>query len=254
LAESDLIDGELEASMEVARRLTSLGRAARSEAGVKVRQPLSRALVFLPPGSPQPPAGIVEEELNVDRLDDAGELSDVLRFELVPNFKTVGPRLGESVKHLKPALGRLDGVQAAKDLEAGRSVTVALPEGTVDLGPEDLELRVKAQEGFAVSREGGEVVALDLTLDEELIRRGLVRDVIRQIQELRKSTGLELADRVELTLHGLDDLQETDLTLVASEVLANSLVRGPGSGEGHVLELEDRPEVTVWLTKASIEN
>jgi isoleucyl-tRNA synthetase len=98
----------LEASMEVARRLTSLGRAARAEAGVKVRQPLARALVFLPAGSPAPPPGIVEDELNVDGLEEANELSEVLRFELVPNFKALGPRLGESVKHVKGALASLE--------------------------------------------------------------------------------------------------------------------------------------------------
>lgn len=250
VAEVSLMNPDLEASMEVARRLTSLGRAARSEAGVKVRQPLSRALVFLPPGSPAPPPGIVEDELNVDRLDDAGELSDVLRFELVPNFKTLGPRLGESVKHLKPSLARLDGAQVAKALEEGRSVTLELPDGPVDLGPEDLELRVKANEGFAVSRDGGEVVALDLALDEGLLRRGLVRDVIRQIQELRKSSGLELADRIMLTVEGLEDLTEDDLSLIANEVLALSVARGPGTGGGAVLELEDRAPATAWLEKA----
>ena len=239
----------LEGSMAVARRLTSLGRAARSEAGVKVRQPLSRALVFLPPGSPAPPAGIVEDELNVDALDDAGELSDVLRFDLVPNFRTLGPRLGESVKHLKGALAALDGAAVAKELEAGRSISVTLPEGAVDLAPEDLELRVRANEGFAVSRDGGEVVALDLTLDAELLRRGLVRDVIRQIQELRKSTGLELADRIELHLHGLDELSDDDLAAIGAEVLAVSVLRGSGTGEGSPLELEDHPEVTAWVVR-----
>jgi isoleucyl-tRNA synthetase len=248
--EGGLIDPGLEASMEVARRLTSLGRAARSEAGVKVRQPLSRALVFLPPGSASPPPGIVEDELNVDALDDAAELSEVLRFELVPNFKAVGPRLGESVKHLKAALAALDGAWAAKELEEGRSVLVALPDGAVELGPEDLELRVKAQEGFAVSREGGEVVALDLQLDEDLIRRGLVRDVIRQIQELRKTSGLELSDRIEVHLGGLDDLEGADLDLVGAEVLATGVHRGVGVGEGIELELEDRGEARVWIRKA----
>ena len=249
-ADASLVDADLEASMAVARRLTSLGRAARAEAGVKVRQPLARALVFLPPGSPAPPAGVVEDELNVDRLDDAGDLSQVLRFELVPNFKLVGPRLGESVKHLKPALAKLDGAEAARELEAGRTVTVVLPDGPVELGADELELRVKGHEGFAVSREGGEVVALDLALDEDLIRRGVVRDVIRQIQELRKSTGLELADRITLTLANLDELSDDDLSLISAEVLAESVSRGAGAGEGHELELDGRPSATAWLSKS----
>ena len=247
--DATLINADLEASMDVARRLTSLGRAARAEAGVKVRQPLARALVFLPLGCPAPPAGIVEDELNVDAIDDAGDLSDVLTFELVPNFKAVGPRLGESVKHLKAALMALDGASAAKELEEGRSVTVELPDGAVVLGPDDLELRVRSQEGFAVSREGGEVVALDLTLTEDLVRRGLVRDVIRQVQELRKSTGLELADHIALSLVGLDDLTDEDLELIAAEVLADQVERSPGTGEPHLLDLEDREGASVWLER-----
>ncbi len=247
-----LIDPQLEASMSVARRLTSLGRAARADAGVKVRQPLARALVFLPAGSPQPPSGIVEEELNVDALEEAGELSLVLTFELVPNFKTVGPRLGESVKYLKPALGKLDSVEAARLLESGSSISVTLPDGEIQLGPDDVELRVKSQEGFAVSREGGEVVALDLTLNDELIRRGLVRDVIRQIQELRKSSGFELSDRIELDLDGADDLDESDLELLATEVLALSIRRGAGEGEGHLLDLDDHDTLRVWLSPGNV--
>jgi len=247
LAKPGLIDPGLEASMAVARRLTTLGRAARAEAGVKVRQPLARALVFLPAGSPRPPTGVVEDELNVDALDEAGELTDVLRFELVPNFKALGPRLGESVKHLKAALASLDGAAAARELDAGRPVTVELPDGPVELGSDDLELRVRSQEGFAVSREGGEVVALDLSLDESLIRRGLIRDVIRQIQELRKSTGLELADRIELDVDGLDDLDDDDLAVIGSEVLAVAVRRGSSDGDGHLLDLEERQNALVWI-------
>ncbi len=164
----------LEASMAVARRLTSLGRAARAEAGVKVRQPLARALVFLPASSPLPPAGIVEDELNVDHLEYGRELADVLTFELVPNFRTVGPRLGEAVKELKPALAALDSVAAAAALEANQPVTVTLSSGSFALTGDDLELRVRGQGGFAVSRDGAEVVALDLALDDDLLRRGVL--------------------------------------------------------------------------------
>ena len=107
-------DEDLEASMAVARRLTSLGRAARAEAGVKVRQPLARALVFLPTNSPHPPTGVVEEELNVDHLEYGQELAEVLSFELVPNFRSVGPRLGEAVKELRGALSALDAGEAGE--------------------------------------------------------------------------------------------------------------------------------------------
>jgi len=250
--EVDLIDRQLEAQMELARRLTSLGRAARSEAGVKVRQPLSRALVFLPSDAPAILYDMVAEELNVDEIDVADELSEVLEFELVPNFRTLGPRLGEQVKDLRPALTALDGAAAAAVLESGQSITLVLPGGPVELGPDDVQLRIRGQQGFAVSREGGEVVALDLTLDDSLRHRGLAREVVRLLQDLRKSTGLDVADHIHLHLEGLDMIEE-HFEYVAREVLADSISRGPGEGEATALELETDEgtiEAHVWLGKA----
>ncbi len=243
-------DLELEASMDVARRLTSLGRAARAEAGVKVRQPLARALVFLQPGSAFPPPGIVEDELNVDVLEYGTELAEVLRFELVPNFRTVGPRLGEAVKELKPALAAIDSVAAAECLERGETVSVTLSTGTFELGMDDLELRVKSQGGFAVSRDGGEVIALDLALDDALLRRGYLRDVVRQVQDLRKNSGLDVADRIVLYVSGVDDLAD-GFDVLASEVLATEVVSGEGEGEGCALELDDERHARAWIKKVS---
>ena len=241
-------DPELEASMDVARSLTSLGRAARADAGVKVRQPLARALVFLPPGSPAPPVGIVEDELNVDALEYGSELADVLTFELVPNFRTVGPRLGEAVKELKQALSSLDSVEAASALEHGGVVSVTLSTGTFELGGDDIELRVKGQGGYAVSRDGAEVIALDLTLDDTLVRRGYLREIVRQVQDLRKNSGLDVADRITLHLVGVDDLRDGFATL-ASEVLATEVLSSAGPGEGTRLELDDERDATAWVTK-----
>jgi isoleucyl-tRNA synthetase len=239
---------QLEASMDVARRLTSLGRAARAEAGVKVRQPLARALVFLPSGSTMPPEGIVEEELNVDVLEYGSELAQVLSFELVPIFRSVGPRLGEAVKELKPALLSLDSVAAAATLEAGGSVSVTLSTGTFELGGDDIELRVKGQQGFAVSRDGGEVVALDLALDDALLARGYLRDVVRQIQDLRKQSGFDVSDRIIVHVTGLDDLRD-GFELLASEVLAVEIICEEGLGEGTVLELDDGRQAMAWVTR-----
>jgi isoleucyl-tRNA synthetase len=242
------IDRELEDQMALARRLTSLGRAARGEAGVKVRQPLARALVFLPPGAPPLLESIVKDELNVDDIVLADELGEVLRFELVPNFKVLGPRLGAATRELKDALRHLDGMQAAATLESGGTVSVPLADGPVELGPDDVELRVQGQPGFAVSRERGEVVALDLVLDDDLRRRGLAREVVRLIQDLRKSSGLEVSDRIRLHLVGLDDLSGL-FDLVGREVLAVEVVPGGGNGPGTPLELEDHPGATAWVAK-----
>ena len=250
---SGRIDADLEAQMELARRLTSLGRAARSEAGVKVRQPLARALVFLPSNAPAILHDIVADELNVDAIDEAEELGDVLEFELVPNFKTLGARLRDEVKHLKPALAKLNGVEAAATLESGGSISLELPGGVVELSPEDVQLRVRGQQGFAVSREGGEVVALDLTLDDGLRKRGTAREVVRLVQDLRKTSGLNVSDRIHLWLDGLSSIADY-FDYIAREVLAVDVTSGVGEGEGEgtVLELDAESGLSAraWLRKA----
>jgi isoleucyl-tRNA synthetase len=243
------IDRDLEAQMALAVQLSSLGRAARSEAGVKVRQPLSRALVFLAPGSPPILADVVADELNVDevvRSEDLGELGDVLSLELVPNFRVLGPRLGDAVKEVRGALAALDAAASAAALEAGGAVTVELSGGPVALGPDELEVRVRGQAGFAVSREGGAVVVLDLTLDDDLRRRGLVRELVRHVQDLRKERGLEVSDRIRLWLTGADpDVFEP----VGREVLAVEVAVGPGRGEAARLSVDGTEGVRAWLEK-----
>ncbi|HEX4245797.1 MAG TPA: DUF5915 domain-containing protein, partial [Acidimicrobiales bacterium] len=256
--DTDAVDAALEEEMGLARRLSSLGRAARAEAGMKVRQPLARALVYLPPGSPGLPEGIVEDELNVDTVEATSELGDVLTYELVPNFKLLGPRLGKRVQQLRAAMGDVDAVAAAAALGEGRPVTVNLADGPVELGPDEVELRVKAQAGFAVSRDGAEVVALDLTLDTDLWSRGLAREVVRQVQDLRKASGLEVSDWIRLHLVGLDFLSPTLLELIGREVLATSVETtapaDPGNGEGIALELESEEGSSLaaraWVIKA----
>jgi len=156
------------------------------------------------------------------------------------------------VKDLRSALATLDGAAAAAALESGQSITLALPGGPVELGPDDVQLRVRGQQGFAVSREGGEVVALDLTLDDSLRHRGLAREVVRLLQDLRKHSGLDVADHIWLHLDGLAMIEE-HFDYIAGEVLADSIVQGAGDGEGSVLELEtDEGTIAAraWLRKA----
>jgi isoleucyl-tRNA synthetase len=122
---------------------------------------------------------------------------------------------------VQPALKALDGAVAAAALEEGQSLTVVLGGEPVELSPDDVVLRVRGQQGFAVSREGGEVVALDLDLDDGLRKRGLSRDVVRLVQDLRKASGLEVSS-------------------------------APGRGEGTLLELDDAllsGPVRVWVER-----
>jgi isoleucyl-tRNA synthetase len=242
----DALDEDLEARMATAREVVSLGRAARAEAGIKVRQPLRRALVFLPAGSPTPPAGVVEDELNVDRVEFSAELSDVLTYELHPNFRQLGPRLGPRAPLVRDALAALDPAEAARALEDGGEVVVHLGDEAVALGPDEVELRVRAEAGYAISRAGAEVVALDLELDDGLRRRGAIRELVRQVQELRKERGLDVSDHVELWLDGVT-LDDDERAVIAREVLADAVHTTSGRGDAARLELADGLAASVWL-------
>ena len=239
-------DLELERQMTLTRQLTSLGRSARADAGVKVRQPLARALVFLPPGSPTPFFEVIADELNVDVVEVAEDLGSVLHYEIVPNFKLLGPRLGEAVQHLRRALQTMDGHAAAALLEAGEPIVVDLEGTEVALSPAEVELRVSGEGSFAVTRDGAEVVALDLALTDALVDRGLCREIIRQVQELRRSSGFEVSDRIELRLIGASRL-EPYFALIAAEVLAVEVLEVPGEGEAAVIDLDGELEVFAWV-------
>jgi isoleucyl-tRNA synthetase len=240
---------DLEEQMALARHLVSLGRGARAQAGVKVRQPLRRALVALPPDSPALLSDLVAEELNVDSVEEADRIGELLSFDLVPNFRVLGPRLGEAVKSLRSALARVDAHQVVDRLEDGGTFRLDLPEGPVELGPDDIEVRVKGREGYAVSREGTAAVALDLVVDDDLRRRGLLRDVIRQVQSLRRDLGLAMSDRIGLELEGLDDLQ-ADAELIGREVLAVSVRFSTGAGTAHPIETDDGRAARAWVTSS----
>jgi isoleucyl-tRNA synthetase len=242
------LDPALEAQMAQARRLSSLGRAARSEAGIKVRQPLARALVLLRPGAPGLLEDIVADELNVDRVEVTAELGELVQFELVPNFRLLGPRLGSRAQEVRAALGTVDAATALARLESGEALEVVLSDGPVWLTPDEVELRARSQPGYAVSRDAGEVVALDLAIDDALRRRGLVRDLIRQVQDLRKDSGLEVTDRIRLYLDGADDLVGS-FDEIGREVLATEVIRGSDAGDGTPVELGDDTGLA-WIERA----
>jgi isoleucyl-tRNA synthetase len=243
-------DAGLAHEMAAVRRLVGLGRAARTEASVRLRQPLRRALL-LHPGvtlSPELKAEI-RDELNVRVLEDVDTLADLMTWTVVPNFRALGPRLGPKVNEVKAALAAADGASVRRALEADGFVEVAGER----LGPGDVEVRAGRHEEFALAQDGGWAVALDLELDDDLRAEGLARELVRELNDLRKRLDLALTDRVAVRLAPGPRTRaavESHQRWIAGEVLATSLdlAADPASlgPDAHALDVDGEP-LTVAL-------
>jgi isoleucyl-tRNA synthetase len=220
-----LIDVALDEAMAVARQIVSLGRQVRTAAKVRVRQPLRRAIVHVPGESRrlEPLLSLVAEELNVKDVGFAESAEELSGWRAKPNFRQLGPKLGRQVQEVAAALERDDGTLASA-LARDDSVTLSLGNGEkISLSPEDVELTQRTRSGWGVASDGAVTVALDLEPDQELRREGLARELVRAVQDLRKSAGLEVSDRIVLGIEAPGEIApalETHRDFLAQEVLA----------------------------------
>jgi isoleucyl-tRNA synthetase len=236
-----LIDPELSAQMALARRLVELGRSARSAAAVRTRQPLSRALVGAAGFGSLPLAlrELVADELNVhtlESLDSAG--GELVTYTVKPEFRSLGRRFRSDTPAVAAAISAADPAALAHEVASSSGAGTATVQveslGAVSLSAEDLVVTQTPLEGWGVAVAGGETVALDLSVSGELRAEGMAREVVRLIQEARKSDGLEVTDRIAVRWSAGDPDLAAALAahgeLIASEVLAVSF--GPGDGPG----------------------
>ena len=202
-ADDGAIDPTLESEMDLARRITSLGRAARVDAGVRTRQPLQRALVLLS-GGETPSGEVVAEiagELNVKRVETVRSLEGLLDYSVIPNFRTLGPRLGPRMPRVKALLEHADGAAVRHALEETGVFTLDVDGEPVQLTRDDVEVRAQQHEDLSLAQEGPLAVALDLALDDDLRAEGTARELVRIVNDLRKAMGLEISDRIRLVVH-----------------------------------------------------
>ena len=247
-------DAALLAAMAEARRLVGLGRQARTEAKVKVRQPLAMALVTVDPrlrGAVEPLLGLVAGELNVKQVAFAQGEDGLVAFRLVPNFRALGPRFGGQAPAVAAAVRAADAATLAPRLAEGGRVTLEVPGmGSIQLGADEVGVVEEPVTGWRVVREGTASVALDLEVTGELRREGLARDLVRAVQDLRKAAGLAVDDRIELAVKAEGEVAEAVAAhrdYLLGETLATALHRAP-QGDGHDARLEvDGQEVRLWL-------
>jgi isoleucyl-tRNA synthetase len=197
VADKSLINLELNAQVAMTRRVVELGRSARAESAIKIRQPLQRALISANGWStlPSDMKDQIADELNVIDLADIAEADgDLVDISVKANFKSLGAKFGKEVQDIAKAIAAIDATTLVKELRKSGSAQVATWE--IDLA--DLVITEVPKSGWMVASHDGESVALDLELTPALVEAGNVREVIRFIQERRKSDGFEIADRIKV--------------------------------------------------------
>ena len=173
----------------------------------------------------------VAAELNVKEVDEVDTLSGLMTWEVIPNFRALGPRLGPRLPALKAALAEADGTALRAQLLADGAIEVAGER----LGPDEVELRAQRHESFALAEDGGWAVALDLTVDDDLRAEGVARELIRAVNDLRKEADLALSDRIHLAVDGdqaVTDAAAAHRDRIASETLATRGGHRPVGGVG----------------------
>ncbi|MSO40714.1 MAG: isoleucine--tRNA ligase [Solirubrobacterales bacterium] len=202
---------ELEREMEVVRRTVELGRAARAHGKVKVRQPLRKAVIVASDDerdSIQRLSEIVVSELNVKELEFVHEEGDLVSYRVKPNYRALGPRFGSKMPQAAAAVEGLQASTVARVLDDGGEVGISVDGADHSLSAEEISLVMEPVEGYQVEAEAGHAVALALELDEELQLEGWAREIVHAVQGARKQAGLEVSDRIELSLDGDEELLE----------------------------------------------
>ena len=231
-ADEAFIDPTLSEQMALVRRLVELGRATRAESGVKTRQPLSRALVAASgfDALGEELRAQIAEELNVAGLASLSEVGgSLVDTTAKANFRALGKRFGKGVQAVAKAVAGTDAAALSAALRDG-TASVEVDGEPVALSPDEVIITETPREGWSVASDSGATVALDLAITPALRRAGLARDAIRLIQEARKNSGLDVADRIALRWLSSDAELSSALaehaSLVSDEVLATDFAEG----------------------------
>jgi isoleucyl-tRNA synthetase len=254
-----LYDEALNRDMRLIMKLASLGHGARNQAGIKVRQPLEQAAFAVSSQEEAQAlrkyADLLTDELNVKQVSVLGSAGEAVQYSLKPLPKQLGQKHKGSFPKVSWAVEALDAVSAAERLMNGQPVQVDVDGVTVEILPEEIEVRVESRSGLAVSSDGAYLAALSTALTAELILEGLAREFIRRMQDHRKQAGFEITDRIHLIVHATPQLIqaiETHRANIMGEILATELTCLPLPEEGTSVHLEfDNEKASVSVSKSA---
>ncbi|UCC43906.1 MAG: class I tRNA ligase family protein, partial [Candidatus Zixiibacteriota bacterium] len=229
-ADSSKIDKTLEEEMGLARRIVSLGWAARQRKSLKVRQPLSRLVFAMPHGMTEnqlvPYTDIIQNELNIKAVETADSLDEYVSYSAKLNFRAAGPKLGKHAKAASAMVAQLESATVLKFVQT-RSLELDLgPAGTLTLSPTEVEVIRNEEDGWAVESDGSLTVALATSLTDDLRDEGFAREIVNKVQNMRKASGLEVTDRIQILLASskrLNTAAQKHREFISRETLAKNL-------------------------------
>ncbi len=231
--DSQVIDESLLEEMALARQVASLGLSARNAVGIKVRQPLSRALAYT--GSKRTLRdeliAIVNDELNIKSLEFVEQASQLVTYRILPDNQKLGPRFGSQFPKIRSILAAVDPAEVAASVQAGSPVSLLVDGQVVELAPDEVLVQTHPAEGLAVAFDKQATVAVDATITPELRLEGLAREVVRRIQSMRKEAGFDIADRITTYYQAEGEFEvvfKEWSEYIKSETLTTELVSGEG--------------------------
>jgi len=224
------IDASLERKMENAQIISSLVLSLRAKEKIKVRQPLQK--IMIPVDNDQQKeeilavSDLIKHEVNIKEVQILEDASDILIKQIKPNFKALGPKFGKEMRSIASEVQRFTKEDISK-IEKSGNISLEINGKEITLEREDVEISSKDIEGWLVANEGGLTVALDVTITEELRKEGIARELVNRIQNARKDTGLEVTDKIRLTVLNFENLQhaiQENKAYIMSETLTQELV------------------------------
>ena len=233
VADEKFIDKELEANMEAVLKVVVIGRACRNTANIKTKQPIGNMYVKADFELSDFFTEIIEDELNVKKVNFTEDVSDFTSYTFKPQLRTVGPKYGKYLKQIQETLASLDGNAAMAQLKAEGTIKLDNINDDVVLCEEDLLISMAQTEGYVSDSDGGVTVVLDTNLTEELIEEGMVREIISKLQTMRKEADFEVTDRIKVAYSGSEKVGrifEKYGENIQSVVLADEIVKGTLNG------------------------
>ncbi len=196
-ADEAAIDKNLEKEMDLAYTIVKLGRSARNGANIKNRQPLSKMLISTD-SLPEYYGDIITDELNIKAVEFGADLSEHVNFEIKPNLPVLGRAYGKMIPQIRKEIGSRNQMELAQTIQNGGVVTINVDGTEIELNKENLLVTMQGLEGYAFAGEGTIGVVLDTHISDELREEGHVREMVSKIQNMRKESGFQVADKIKL--------------------------------------------------------